>query len=68
MLWIDGVETAYLQSWLHGWDYLRIDNSFYKIVGEPVAALRQEAIDKEIEEFKRTVSSKKQFRCWVKPR
>ena len=68
MLWIDGVETDYLQSWLHGWDYLQRDNSFYKIVGEPVPALKQEAIDKEIEEFKRAVSSEKQLRCWVKPR
>ena len=26
------------------------------------------AADKEIEEFKRAVSSEKQLRCWVKPR
>lgn len=66
VLWIDGVETAYLQTWLLGWGYRRRDNSFYKIVGEPVSVSRQEAIDREIEEFQRAVSSERQLRCWVK--
>ena len=68
MLWIDEVETNYLRSWLDGWGYLRRDNSFYKVIGAPIPASRQEAINDELEQFERAISSDKKFRCWVKPR
>jgi hypothetical protein len=66
MLWIDGVEDDYLRNWLQDWDYLRRDRSFYKIIGAPLSAFRQEIIERELEEFEQAVSSIKRLRCWVK--
>jgi hypothetical protein len=68
MLWVYGVETSFLQIWLHDWDYFRRGNSFYKIIGPPLPALKQEDIDREIEESQQAACSTKRLRCWVKPR